>query len=135
MDGGDSPLFLGLKQRLSWLARRQEVLAKNIANADTPGYKPSDLKPQAFDDALKSALKPIRPAATDPDHLRGGSSLASEPRVITQRKAYETTPTGNAVVLEEQMAKVNETTLSHRLTTELYGKHLNMVKIAIGRGR
>ncbi len=40
-------LFGLVKKRLAWLAQRQEVLAKNIANADTPGYKPRDLK--AFD--------------------------------------------------------------------------------------
>jgi flagellar basal-body rod protein FlgB len=47
----------------------------------------------------------------------------------------ETSPNGNSVVLEEQMAKLSETEISHRLTTNLYKKHLNMLKMAIGGRR
>ncbi|QNT68118.1 flagellar basal body rod protein FlgB [Defluviicoccus vanus] len=46
-------LFAQMQARLDWLDRRQGVLAQNIANADTPGYRPQDLK--AFDsNALNS---------------------------------------------------------------------------------
>ena len=47
----------------------------------------------------------------------------------------ETSPNGNSVVLEEQMAKMGETGISHRLTTELYKKHLNMIRMAVGGRR
>ena len=53
----------------------------------------------------------------------------------TERRPFETSPAGNAVILEEQMSKINETSVNHRLTTQLYRKQLNMVRTAIGKGR
>ncbi|MBM3511367.1 MAG: hypothetical protein FJX61_14700 [Alphaproteobacteria bacterium] len=38
------PILSMLTKKMSWLNERQRVLAQNIANADTPGYRPSDLK-------------------------------------------------------------------------------------------
>jgi flagellar basal-body rod protein FlgB len=117
-----------IKQRLEWLGQRQQVLAGNIANADTPGYVPRDLRPPAFRDAVKREAQ-VRLAATDARHLaglaRGPARFDSE-----QSKGIEVTPAGNAVDLEEQMAKVNETTVSHQLTTQLYRKYLGMMRMA-----
>ena len=46
---------------------------------------------------------------------------------------YETTPNGNAVILEEQMAeKATQTALDFQLTTNLYHKYVGMMRIAIG---
>ena len=41
---GDLPIFSMMKQRLHWLTERQQVLAENVANANTPGYIAKDLK-------------------------------------------------------------------------------------------
>ena len=46
-------LFQAVKKRLNWLGQRQEVLAQNIANADTPNYRASDLKPYNFRELLR----------------------------------------------------------------------------------
>lgn len=135
MTDADTPLFSGLKQRMAWLSQRQKVLAANIANADTPGYRPRDLRPQSFESLVDAARSRIVPAITDPQHLRGAATADGAPRASEQRQTFETAPAGNAVVIEEQMAKVNETTLSHRLTSELYRKHIGLLKLAIGRGR
>ena len=43
MDLSQSPLFSMLTRRLQWLGQRQQVLAQNIANSDTPGFKPRDV--------------------------------------------------------------------------------------------
>jgi flagellar basal-body rod protein FlgB len=117
-----------IKQRLEWLGQRQQILAGNIANADTPGYLPRDLRPLAFRDAVKRETQ-VRLAATDARHLvgfaPGPARFQSE-----QTKATEVALAGNAVDLEEQMAKVNETTVSHQLTTQLYRKYLGMMRMA-----
>ena len=61
---------------------------------------------------------------------RAGPSCRPSPRTSgsfaerVDRDPYETAPAGNAVVLEEQMAKLNHTAVSHRLASELYRKHL-----------
>ncbi len=125
-------LFSVVKKRLAWLSRRQEVIAQNIANADTPEYRARDLKPLKFRDMVRSQNTGTGMKVTNANHLRGIVKRASEFDDGEIRKPFETSPTGNSVVLEEQMAKMNETTIGHKLTTELYKKHLNLFKMAIG---
>ena len=43
MDPTEIGLFRLAEQRLAWVDRRQELLAQNVANANTPGYRPQDL--------------------------------------------------------------------------------------------
>ncbi len=126
-------LFSVVKKRLAWLGHRQEVLAQNIANSDTPRYQARDLKAFKFKDLVRNQSSNIRMAATADSHLTGSPKRAVDFKVETERLPYETSPNGNSVVLEEQMAKINETGISHRLTTELYKKHLTMLRMAIGR--
>ena len=54
----DMPLLAMLKQRMSWLSARQNVLAQNVANADTPGYTARYLKPINFEDILQGTTTP-----------------------------------------------------------------------------
>lgn len=130
MDWSITAPFGALKQRLAWLSQRQQVLAQNIANSDTPGYVPHDLKPLRFDEALRSTAG-LAPTVTDARHLAG----MRQPEVFTveeQQDPVETTPDGNAVDLEEQMAKLNETQVAHKLATQLYRKYLGMIRMAAG---
>ena len=136
MELGDATIFTVIKKRMAWLTRRQQVLSQNIANSDTPDYKPRDLKPFNFRNLLRRQAHQVKLAVTNKGHITGGRSARdSEFSVAVDRKPYETSPSGNAVILEEQMAKINQTNISHRLTTSLYNKHLDMVKIALGKGR
>lgn len=135
MDIGGISLFTVMKQRLNWLTQRQEVLAQNIANADTPNYRAKDLAPFKFKHLLRHQSKGFGMSTTRVNHLSGGIKSRHGFSEITTRKPYETSPTGNGVVLEEQMMKVNATGMGHKLTTELYKKHLNMIRMAIGRAR
>lgn len=128
-------LFSVVKRRLAWLGHRQEVLAQNIANSDTPGYQARDLKALKFKDLVRNQSSNIRMVTTAPSHLTGSPKRATEFKVETDRLPMETSPNGNSVVLEEQMAKLSETGISYRLTTELYKKHLSMLRMAISRRR
>ena len=47
------PLFGLLRDNMQWLGQRQAVLAENVANADTPGYRARDLVPQDFGEMLQ----------------------------------------------------------------------------------
>ena len=68
MDISGIPLFAMLRQRLGYLGERQRVIAQNVANADTPGYAPRDLKAFAFSAQLQSqaGLAMMQPAQTAP---------------------------------------------------------------------
>ncbi|MBL4614850.1 MAG: flagellar basal body rod protein FlgB [Magnetovibrio sp.] len=128
-------LFGLVKGRMGWLAKRQEVLAQNVANADTPGYKPKDLKAFNFDDMVRRQQTKLNAVTTSPMHMGGTRRSTSAYSEQENRSPYETSPDGNAVVLEEQMAKIGETQMQYQLTNELYRKHIGMIKIAIGKGR
>ena len=45
----DIPLFAMLKNRMGYLSDRQNVIAENIANANTPDFVARDVKPFSFD--------------------------------------------------------------------------------------
>lgn len=133
MDLKKLPLFDLLTRRMAWLSQRQEVLAQNIANANTPDYTPQDLKPMPFVETMKR-LAPVNPDLTSPLHMAG--TVVRRPQAFRedeQRKRYEVAPDGNSVVIEEQMIKVAETQMDYQLVTNLYRKHVDMIKTAIGR--
>jgi len=133
MDLSKTALFGAVKSRLKWLTQRQSVLSQNIANADTPKYKARDLKPLNFDGLIKRQARPLRLNVTRADHLKGQVRNVGEFAVGKEKKPYETAPAGNSVIIEEQMNKINETAISHKIMVNLYRKNIDMIKIAIGK--
>ncbi len=59
MDLGKIQLFSAFKTQLDWAVERQHVLAQNVANADTPGYRPMDIKRPEFKDFLAKQSGPV----------------------------------------------------------------------------
>ena len=89
---------------------------------------------QEFAKFLQPRVPPTRLATTHDNHVaapRGTREL----RESEDKTTYEVAPSGNAVVIEEQLMKVTETQTDYRLVTNLYEKHLSMIKAAIGRDR
>jgi flagellar basal-body rod protein FlgB len=133
MDLFQLKLFQRMSDRMGWLSARQGVLAQNIANADTPEYVPHDVKALKFDDHMSQVASVIQ-ARTDPMHLSGKASQAASIDDQKTKKQYETAPVGNSVVLEEQMTRLADAQHSYQLMTNLYRKHIEMLKMALGRG-
>ena len=127
-------LFELISARSAWLGQRQAVLGQNVANADTPGYRPHDLDPVGFDGLMRHAagqdagLEPVRTTAL---HL---TPPTPAPGAFRDRPdaEYAATPSGNGVELSEQMRKMALTELDHQLTTGLYRRYVGMVRTAIG---
>lgn len=133
MDGKPG-LFSLLGKRMDWLGQRQKVLAQNIANADTPDYVPHDLKPQEFRRMVERQFSPtLQPTATRVGHIQT-SSLRADDRSVEEKAPYEAAPSGNSVVLEEQLIKVAQTQNDYNAITNLYKKQVAMMKMAL-RGR
>ena len=135
MNLNDIPIFAALTRRMDWLAARQRVLGQNIANSDTPGYRPRDLKPLSFADLVRQPKPTMGLARSRPAHLAGTADEAGRYRPREQRGTYESAPEGNAVVLEEQVLKVTQTRMAYVMTTSLYRKHLDMLRTALGSNR
>jgi flagellar basal-body rod protein FlgB len=127
-------LFALISARTRWLAQRHGVLTQNVANADTPDFRPRDLKPAEFGKLLgrsAEAAGPLPLALTQASHVAGSGTRRQE---IDSRRVdgYETAPAGNAVVLDEQLGKLAETQLDYELTTNLYRRQVGMLKTALG---
>jgi flagellar basal-body rod protein FlgB len=128
MDSNSPGLIEILKQKMSYLNQRQAVLAQNVANADTPGYKSRDLAPFTFGDALKQANMNI--ATTDSRHIIPASMAGVNAKTV-KIKGYETVPSGNTVDVEGQMMEVSKTAIEYKEITALYHKMTNLFKIAL----
>ena len=132
MDFSKVSIFTAMKKQMTWLSQRQKVLSENIANSDSPKYRAKDLKPINFEKALDESSR-LKMRKTSGAHLIGTRDFQGDNKVLKERKPYETSPDGNSVVLEEQVMKVSKTQIDHRLTNDLYKKHLQLFKMAIGK--
>ncbi|MBV5325523.1 MAG: flagellar basal body rod protein FlgB [Rhodospirillaceae bacterium] len=128
----DLGIFRATRAQMDWIAQRQEVLAGNIANANTPRYLPKDLKPLSFKDVLSgSTAQPVTATATNSMHVI--PQQGPDPfKAVTQRKVYESTPDGNGVILEEQMAKIGEANNAFNTSAALFQKYQKMIRTAMG---
>src|SRR5690606_345977 len=126
MSMGNLALFQGMKQKMDWLTQRHTVLAENIANADTPGYRSRDLKPLDFRAMVKEAPR-VNMIATTGSHLAG---IRREPefRVNQERakSAYEISINQNAVSLENQLTNVSQNQADYRLASSLYRQNVTL---------
>jgi flagellar basal-body rod protein FlgB len=129
----DLPLVAMLKTRMHWHQTRQKVLAENVANADTPRFKPMDLKAPAFGPAGTPAAGTLAVERTSANHLTSVAARGGEDEAKARR--FETTPSGNAVNLEDEMLKVAQNQADFQLAASLYQKSLQMLRIAAGKGR
>jgi flagellar basal-body rod protein FlgB len=131
VDLANTPFFGMLRQRLDQLSQRQQLIAENIANASTPGYRPRDVDTAAFERMLSSSSNGggITLARTNAGHMGAGGASNGGVAVVT-RNDSETTIDGNAVVLEEQMARAAETRMQFETGIALYQKGLELMRMA-----
>jgi len=130
VDLANTPFFGMLRARLDQLSERQRLIAENIANASTPGYRPRDVDTAGFERMLASAAGGrggVTLVRTNPGHMTASGS--AEARIVTLDDS-ETTIDGNAVVLEEQMARAAETRMQFETGIALYQKGLELVRLA-----
>ena len=132
MDYSGITLFKMVKAKMSYHSERQDVLSRNVANIDTPGYSPRDLKDLDFHRMAMIESRRLRVRATSDKHITDIKKEDANFRTDKMRKTYETTPVDNSVVLEEQMMKVAENQMEYQKVTSLYGKVTSMFKTAIG---
>ena len=132
MDLNSLKLFKMAMTRMDWASQRQKVLSQNIANADTPGYRPKDVKEINFKEVLRgTGVAPVTVARTDPNHLKGTIPEQDKFRAQGSKKTFEESPDGNQVVVEEQMQKVGDTRSEYNTAITLMQAHMKMLSIAI----
>ena len=128
-------LFAGLMKKSEWLRERQEVLSQNIANADTPRYRPKDMETVNFGKimAQRGLRSPLK--TTNPRHFASANPFSTDTfQSLVQRNPFETSIDKNGVVLEEQASKMDETQMQHTLMVSLYKSNTTLYRTALGQG-
>lgn len=106
---------------------RQAVVAENIANADTPGYRARSIGPFAenYADGAGSAMR-----ATRPGHMQAEASVAAARPELTDE---EPSPNGNSVSLETEMLNGVEIAREHSQALAIYKHALGIIRTSLGR--
>ena len=129
----DMPVFTALTDKMHWHQARQGLLAENVANAETPGYRGRDLKQFNYaEQAGPFSSATVTTTATQPQHFSVGNDgqgvLSGQPMAN-----FEITPEGNGVSLEDEMMKVSTNLMDYQAATSIYQKSIRILKTAMGR--
>lgn len=128
-------LFKAIGAKMDFLSQRQRVISQNIANADTPGYKPQDIKDAEFGRVLKNIVNTDKMGVlldtTQALHMPPPNSVPS-PEEGKQKSVYEVAPVGNSVIMEEQLLNSSKSIADYNLMTSLYQKNIGLIKTALG---
>lgn len=119
------------RQALGLRAYRQQVLAANIANADTPGFKARDID---FNAALQSALAGKGPAdlplaTTSSRHVAGGGD--SSPASLFYRTSHQPSADGNTVDMDVERARFAENAMQYEASLQFIGGQFKTMLSAI----
>jgi len=110
-------------------AERQSVLAQNIANADTPGYRAKDVA--SFSATFRAVEGGQGLRSTRAGHLLGPQDAQAQPRLFDV--SGDAAPNGNTVSLEQQMMKGAETKAQHDMAMAVYKSSMTILRHSIGR--
>ncbi|WP_414896775.1 FlgB family protein [Rhodovulum sp. YEN HP10] len=109
---------------------RQAVLARNIANSDTPGYRAQDVAD--FARTYRGSDTGTQMRATRSGHM-AGREMAHAAQNTDRADPEE--PNGNTVSVEDQMLKAVETKRQHDLALAVYRSSLGILRTSLGRQR
>jgi flagellar basal-body rod protein FlgB len=114
---------------------RQQIIASNIANADTPNYKARDV---AFQDALAEALAPQSPVVqavalqtSSPLHFAGKSGGGDRYGTLKYRTEKQSSADGNTVDMDVERAQMADNSLQYETLLQFVNNRLSSMRTAI----
>ena len=110
-------------------AQRQGVIARNIANADTPGYRAADV--QDFADSYRAPPADGAMKATRAGHQTDPFWPGDKARLTVDDAAIS--PNGNSVSVEDEMVKMAQMKREYDLSLAVYKSSMNLMRTSIGR--
>ena len=113
-------------------SKRTEIIAANIANADTPGYKARDFDfKRAMSEAQAGTLSPSRMKVTQPGHMKGENDFGGAELMYTN--PLNPSIDGNTVDMHREKAKFTENAMQHQASLTFLDRKLKgMVKAIRG---
>lgn len=127
------PILAGIRERMQNLSERQRVVAQNIANSETPGYKAREVSEPNFASLVGGSGMIATPRVELTSRMKSlGAIQPVGAGVILDKDITETKPDGNNVTLEDQLLKMGEIQADFTAMTGLYRKQMSMLKTAVG---
>ena len=114
------------KTHANWLSVRQSVIASNVANANTPGFRAVDVKPMDDSKSMFTAL-----ASTNGQHITAGIG-GVDGIGISRQSTWETYHSGSNVSLPQEMMKASEVRGAYELNTTVMKSFHRMVFAVFG---
>ena len=134
----DSSTVPVLEQVVNFTQARHGVLAGNIANIDTPGYRTRDLSPGQFQERLKEAVENRRQAAQSPtrgfsDSYNGQESAISRDGLDEVRESIKSIlyHDDSDVSIEQQVTEISKNQAQHNLALSLMTAQFRLLRAAI----
>lgn len=115
-----------LEAAMTFHRERHTVLSGNVANVDTPGYRPFDLNPTAQMDGQQLT-------ATQPGHIGQSPDQPAYKKDFSDEGQLQT-PDGNHVQLERELAKIDANRTRYSTSAELVSRRLALLRYAAGDG-
>ncbi len=106
---------------------RMGLIAQNVANADTPGFKAMDLP--SFAEAYRAA-DPLALRQTRAGHL---AEFEAPTLIQPRRSGGAEAPNGNSVSLEEEMVKAASARQDHEMALAIYRNTSDIIRASLGR--
>lgn len=110
------------KKLLDAAVLRQEAIASNITNAETPGFRRIDIAPN-FQSELRAMI--------NNGGLRGGALDSLSPSLAVDPNARSTRPDGNSVEIETELLRMNENNVQHDFLVDLVSRNIRQLRMAI----
>lgn len=115
--------YLLARKLLDAAVLRQEAIATNIANAETPGFRRLDVAPDFAATLRAQFADGAKPSRTELDAL--------QPRLTEDPAARVLRPDGNSVELENELLAMNRNAMEHEFLTEIVSRHIKQLRLAI----
>ncbi len=135
-------ILAGITREMKHLAERQRVIAQNIANSETVGFKAREVTAPDFADLLaaqgeggrRASIARPRVALTSGMTALGARPPRTGSTIVVDSDVSEIKPDGNSVTLEDQLLKLGKIQADFATMTNLYRKQQGLLKAALGRG-
>ena len=126
----------GIGDAMRHLSDRQRVIAQNVANSDTAGYKAREVEAPDFSHLVSDSGK-ARIARPRIEITSGMAALGARQQttgnLILDKDISEIKPNGNNVTLEDQLLKMGQVQADFAALSNLYRKQMSLLKTATGK--
>jgi flagellar basal-body rod protein FlgB len=127
-----SSSFNILEKSLEYRKIRQDLIASNIANADTPYYKSRDIRfEEALKEELKKDTKKLELAITNPKHLKPKEFDDEKKPIIFFRDGHLTRNDGNDVDIDIETTEMAKNSIAYNATVAALRKNIEIFKAVI----